>query len=236
MLLTSVALNVFLFAQGREYYLQLHETRLDPLGLDYGAPDPDATGPAGPERTTVVFFGDSRAAEWPAPDLGQYRFVNRGVGSQTSAQVVRRFDAHVRPLQPRLVILQVGINDLKTIPLFPERKVSIVARCQENIRQIVSQSTDLGATVILTTIFPVGRVPVERRPFWSDEVAAAVDEVNAYIRSLAGEQVVVLDAFAILADERGVARPEYSRDLLHLNEAGYEALNEALARSLGAGH
>lgn len=40
-------------------------------------------------------------------------------GAQTSAQVVWRFAEHIAPLQPDKIILQVGINDLKTIPLFP---------------------------------------------------------------------------------------------------------------------
>jgi lysophospholipase L1-like esterase len=182
----------------------------------------------------VVFFGDSRAQSWPAPDLGPYTFVNRGIGNQTSAQVAQRFKDHVEPLRPQIIVVQVGINDLKAIPLFPERKETIVANCQENIGQIVADAARLGATTILTTILPVGRVPVERRLFWSDDVALAVDEVNGYIRSLEGEDVIILDAFAVVADERGVAQSEYSSDLLHLNAAGYEALNKELVGMLAA--
>jgi lysophospholipase L1-like esterase len=59
-----------------------------------------------------------------------------------------------------------------------------------------------------------------------------VNEVNAGIRSLAGPDVVVLDAFDILADQEGVIRAEFGRDLLHLTAAGYEALNEALVHTL----
>jgi lysophospholipase L1-like esterase len=182
----------------------------------------------------VVFFGDSRAQGWPEPSLSQYNFVNRGIGNQTSAQVAQRFEHHVEPLHPRVIVIQVGINDLKTIPLFPGRKRSIIANCQENIGRIVADSTRLGASTVLTTILPVGKVPVERRLFWSKDVALAVDEVNTYIRSLEGPDVTVLDAFSLLADRQGVARPEYSKDLLHLNAAGYETLNSELARVLAA--
>jgi lysophospholipase L1-like esterase len=45
-----------------------------------------------------------------------FSFVNRGINTQTSAQVLGRFDKHVVPLHPNIVIVQVGINDLKTIP------------------------------------------------------------------------------------------------------------------------
>ena len=224
----SLALNGFLFNQGRQYYLELNETRLSPLGLNYYPTTPGQQRPANPRRQTVVFFGDSRAANWPSPDLERFEFVNRGVGSQTSAQVVQRFDYHVRPLQPQVVIVQVGINDLKTLPLFPERKALIVANCRKNILEIVERAVDLGATVILTTVFPVGQVPIERRLFWSEDVALAVEAVNGYIDSLAGENVVIFDAYSILADDSGMIRPEYSKDLLHLNAAGYEALNGEL--------
>jgi len=217
----SLALNGFLFNRGRQYYLELNETRLDPLGLNYYPT-------ANPRRQTVVFFGDSRAASWPSPDLECFEFVNRGIGSQTSAQVVQRFDYHVRPLQPQVVVVQVGINDLKTLPLFPERKALIVANCRKNIQKVVERAGDLGATVILTTVFPVGQVPIERRLFWSEDVALAIEEVNGYIVSLAGENVVIFDAFSVLADDSGMVRPEYSKDLLHLNAAGYEALNGEL--------
>ena len=226
--LASIALNYLLFQRGRQYYLQLNETRLDPLGLSYYDPVPDGQRLASADLPRVVFFGDSRAASWPPPDLGQFEFVNRGIGAQTSAQAVLRFDDHVQPLCPQVVVVQVGINDLKTIPLFPERKESIVANCEENIQGIVARSTDLGAVVVLTTIFPAGRVPPERRPFWSEDVALAIDEVNAYIRSLGGGQVVVFDAYSILADDSGSTDPAYSRDLLHLNRSGYERLNAEL--------
>lgn len=84
------------------------------------------------------------------------------------------------PLQPDIVILQVGINDLKTLPLFPERQEEIIANCKTNIQQIVDKSLQADASVILTTIFPLGQLPIERRLFWSEEVALAIDDVNQF--------------------------------------------------------
>jgi len=39
--LVSVALNYLIFARGKQYYLQLNATRLDPLGLSYHPTDPN---------------------------------------------------------------------------------------------------------------------------------------------------------------------------------------------------
>jgi lysophospholipase L1-like esterase len=229
-LLASLVINAVLFSWARRYYLELNETRLNPLGLDSFASDAYVT-----DKPLVVFFGDSRAADWPAPDVDRFAFVNRGLGAQTSAQTLLRFDAHVASLRPRVVIVQVGVNDLKTVALFPERRQAIVATCVSNIRHIVVRSVDLGATVILTTIFPVGNVPLERAPFWSPDVAASIREVNTAIRLLAAPNVVVFDAYGLLADaDTGLLRPAYAEDELHLNTAGYAALDAELSRLLAA--
>ena len=91
---------------------------------------------------------------------------------------------------------------------------------------------DDGAIVILTTIFPIGEVPLERQPFWSPDVAKAISEVNIFIRSLEAQDVIILDAYSILANESGMMRDEYAQDMLHLNVTGYAALNEHLAALL----
>ena len=66
-LLISVAMNLLLFDRGRQYYLQLNATRLDPLGLSYYATEIDQQPTAIPSQKRVVFFGDSRAADWVFP-------------------------------------------------------------------------------------------------------------------------------------------------------------------------
>jgi GDSL-like Lipase/Acylhydrolase family len=153
----SIALNARLYDQARKYYIEINQTRLDPLGLAEYPINPQETPNTGQLR--VVFFGDSRAASWPAPSLPGYEFINRGISSQTSTQALQRFPYHVRSLKPNIVIVQVGINDLKTVALFPGRRTAIVAACQANIRQIVAAARQLGAVVIVTTIFPTGDVP-----------------------------------------------------------------------------
>lgn len=227
-LTASLIANAILYQQGEQYYRQLNETRLDPLGLRNFA----NTQIRSTDKIQVVFYGDSRAANWPEPaGLEQFEFVNRGVGAQTSAQMLGRFEQDIAPLLPNIVVLQVGINDLKTIPLFPERRAEIIAGCKTNIKQAVDMSVALGAKVILTTIFPVGPVPVYRQPFWSPEVARAVDDINAYIQTLSAPDVIGFDAHAMLA-ENGETRKEYAVDTLHLNSDGYAVLNSELVKVL----
>jgi lysophospholipase L1-like esterase len=127
-----------------------------------------------------------------------------------------------------------GINDLKAIALFPKQRNAIVANCQANIKQIVDESRSLGAVAIVTTIFPVGEVPLERQAFWSDAIGQAVKEINAYIATLATEKTIVFDTVPILADSQGLMLRKYRENELHLNQQGYGSLNQKLAQLLPA--
>ena len=222
--LISIAANVVLYEHAHQYYLHLNASHLDPLGLSTFADTSVNVQPP-----LIVFFGDSRAAEWTAPDqIKSVTFINRGIGNQTTAQLLGRFQAHVRPLHPQLIVLQAGINDLKTIPLFPDQKEAIIHNCKANLKQIVDLSLATGSRVIVTTIFPLGKLPIERRLFWSEDVEIAINDVNAYLETLASERVIVFETDKVLANSDGMVYPQYSQDFLHINPAGYAALNEAI--------
>jgi hypothetical protein len=75
------------FNQAKKYYIELNETRLDPIGLKYYPTKPQEV--AGKRPVRVVFFGDSRAASWTAPKVNGYEFINRGISSQTSIQTIQ---------------------------------------------------------------------------------------------------------------------------------------------------
>lgn len=224
-LLCSLFANVGLFWFAKEQYKNANAIRLDPLQLSYfeQVPLPMQSG-----KHRVVFYGDSRALSWPAPDIENIQFINRGIGNQTSEQIRLRYDSHILPLQADILIVQLCVNDLKTIPLFPQNRVRIVEQCQHNLQEIISKAEVAGAKVILTTVFPVGKVSPERYLVWSDEVRLAIREINHFIKKLANDNVIVWDTYALLEGKKNRIRTEYSRDLLHLNQQGYEVLNQHL--------
>jgi lysophospholipase L1-like esterase len=164
---------------------------------------------------------------WQSPsDTTHYQFVNRGISYQTTAQILGRFDQDIPPLHPDVMVLEMGVNDLKTIPLFPERRKQITDAAIKNIGDVVHRSRDLGATVIIVTVFPIGPVELSRKPFWSDDVAAAVSDANKAIESFAGDDVLILHADQTLLAADGKIRGDYALDTLHLTPAAYQALND----------
>lgn len=225
LLIGSLVSNVLLYRQASRTYRELQEVRLDPYGLGHRF----AKAPSVPTASAsiVVLLGDSRAEQWPAPGDSRFHFVNCGIDGQTTEQIRGRLDAQVLPLHPRVVMLQAGINDLKTIGIFPNRRDQIVAACKANIREIVGRCRSAGSTVIVTTVFPTGPVPLQRRPYWSPQIDRAVEEVNDDIRSIRSEGVIVLDAWQVLQQD-GRLKSAYAADTLHLTPPAYESLNQAL--------
>lgn len=224
-LLLSLVANRALLQRARSYERLFNMMRRDPLGLEQFEMSENSA-----LQGSVVFFGDSRARQWPVPPARQPGavYANRGIDGHTSTQARLRFDAHVRPLQPRVVVVQVGVNDLVGIPLLPEQRDTIVAETQANIAAIVAAARDAQAVVILTTIFPPAHTTFADWLSNAAEVAGAIDEVNAFLKTLAGDDVLVMDTAVVLADDRGRVRDEYRLDLWHLSPEGYAALNQAL--------
>lgn len=231
-LLVSLALNAVLWQQAVGYYTDIQGLRLSPL--EEGKVRSRDLRPATEGSRLWVFFGDSRSAQWPAPPLEGFEVRNLGIGGQTSVQVAERMADQLLPLKPDTVLLQVGINDLKAIAMLPADRDAIVAETKRRIDQIVDALRAQGAKVILTTIFPRGALDLQRRPFWSSDVDAAVQEVNRHIRGRVGPGVSLFDTEAVLRGDDGLIQPAFARDLLHLRPAGYDALNEALLRHLAA--
>ena len=224
----SIVLNFLLFGKAKQYYTEVNAIRLDPAGLGYFSTTPIAK--PSDERIRVVVFGDSRASDWEIPIIEGYEFINRGVPSQTTVQTLQRFEAHIDPLRPDIVLLQVGINDLKTIGLFPEHADEITQTTTANMVRLVERAEALGAAVVLSSILPTGDVPLARRPFWSPDIELATREVNSTLRDLADhrESIYFFDAAAVVTDEHGQMSAAYQVDELHLTADGYTALNRAL--------
>jgi lysophospholipase L1-like esterase len=232
LLVASVGVNAYLVQIARGYEKGANSVRLDPGGLRIYASE--RTKPRG-DDPLLVFFGDSRIAMWPAPAFATgYRIVNRGIGYQTTAQMLVRIDADLASLQPNVVVLEAGVNDLKTIADFPARRGEIVADCEAHLARIVQRCHEMGARVVLVTVFAIGDVAPWRAPFWSNDVRVAVREVNAILPSLVGDKDVLFDANAVLVDEHGDVRRPFQVDYLHLSPAGYAALNQALQPALSA--
>jgi len=166
----------------------------------------------------VVFLGDSITDGW---DLAKYfpgkPYVNRGIGGQTTPQMLARMYADVIHLHPAAFILLAGTNDIAG-NTGPETQEMV----EDNIRAICELAASNKIKIILCLLTPVSdyaRKQTDHRP------PADIISLNHWIDSYAPDvHAQIADYYTALVDDKGMLREGYSDDGLHPNAKGYTLL------------
>lgn len=182
------------------------------------------------EQFKIVIIGSSRAAQWSSFKVPNSCLYNLGMNGQTSAQLTLRAKDQLSTYHPDIVIIQVGTNDIKAISLFPKKKALIFNNYQNNIKSTINIARSMYSKIIITTIFPIPRVPLYRKPFWTEHSTNAIIEFNNFLTALANnDDIYVFDSYNLLKAENSASIDKrYEKDFLHINEIGYHHLNENL--------
>ncbi|HEX4652390.1 MAG TPA: SGNH/GDSL hydrolase family protein [Granulicella sp.] len=187
---------------------------------------------AGEQR--VVFYGDSITDNWGRrPGTGTFfpgkPYVNRGISGQTTPQMVVRFEQDVVHLQPAVVVILAGTNDVagNTGPSTPEMT-------EDNFSSMAAIAKENGIKVVLASITPAYQYPWKR----SVQPVAAIHEINQWLKDYCDrEHFVYLDYYSALVDDKGGMRPGLSFDGVHPNAAGYAIMaplaETAITQALG---
>jgi len=180
------------------------------------------------DESRVVFMGDSITDAWPQPRFGEFfpgkPYIGRGISGQTTPQMLLRFRPDVIALQPKVVVILAGTNDIagNTGPMTLEEIESNMASMSE-----LAHTYDI--RVVLASVLPVydgghngeGKpvVMTDRRP--PEKILA----LNEWIKKYSAEnKLVYLDYFSAMVDEKGFLKRDLSEDGLHPNKAGYAVM------------
>jgi len=226
-LLIIAAAGMILIYKYKDLYKKNALLKVDPLEFaSVKLVDPAAEL----KDSEIWMIGDSRIGRWPEELLkSSTKITNLGVEGQTSSQVLYRFKSYLEMTTPSLVILEVGINDLKIIGLDDKLSNSIIQQYYRNIEQIIQLCRVRNTRIILISIFTVGKIELPRRLVWNGSVNEAISATNLKLSSYCDEEVIFwFDANSILSDNGLTVRPEYQEDFLHINTRGYEALSSSL--------
>lgn len=184
-------------------------------------------------RPRVVFIGDSLTEEWAAEDPELFRggVAGRGIGGQTSQQVLLRFRQDVIALRPQAVHIAVGTNDIAA-----NSGINRPQDLADNVETMIDLAGAHGIRVIVASMFPADVVPARRE---IEGVPARIAQLDGLLRALAARRgVVFADYRSALADSRGRPLPGLTHDGLHLTKAGYAAIRpvaeQAMATALSA--
>jgi lysophospholipase L1-like esterase len=109
----------------------------------------------------------------------RWQFVNRGVGGETVGQVAQRFDADALSLDPDVIVLSAGGNDLIAADfLDPAARQAVIDRTCETLKDLSRRAAERGIPVLLATFAPPSRPDILRLPVWRESVRDSVAEVN----------------------------------------------------------
>lgn len=182
------------------------------------------------KQTNVVFMGDSITAGWSAGDTTLFSdgMVNRGIGGQTSPQMLLRFYQDVIALNPTVVHIMAGTNDLagNTGPNSPED-------FKNNIRAMVDLAKANNIQVILASILPV--TSFAWQPGSNPE--PQITQLNSWLKQFSEQHnLVYADYYAVTVTDKGKFNPKLSNDGVHPHRVGYEVMrpivNEALRNAM----
>jgi len=185
------------------------------------------------KENRVVFLGNSITEGWaryfPTMFPGK-PYIGRGIGGQTTPQMLLRFRQDVIALKPKVVVVLAGTNDIagNTGP-------STIEMIEDNLASMAELAQANGVRVVLSSVLPVYDYP------WKPglEPAPKIIALNQWMKGYAREHgAVYLDYHSAMADARGGMRAELSPDGVHPNEAGYRVMaplaDKAIAEALRA--
>jgi lysophospholipase L1-like esterase len=186
----------------------------------YRAADAQLKPPAAGENR-VVFMGDSITDIWPLAEYFPGKpFINRGIGGQTTPQMLVRFRQDVIDLQPKVVVILAGTNDIagNTGPMR-----------LEDIEADYASMADLaranGIRVVFSSVLPIHNYTPQSQNFFAQRSPEKILELNRWLKNYcAAHGTLYLDYFSAMVDDKGLLRKDLADDGLHPNKAGFKIM------------
>jgi lysophospholipase L1-like esterase len=146
-----------------------------------------------------------------------------------------RFRQDVIDLQPKIVVILAGTNDIagNTGPISNDD-------IQANLASAAELARVHNIRVIFSSVLPVNNYTPESQEFFASRPMSRILALNDWLRKYcADKNLIYLDYFSAMADEKGMLKRDLTQDGLHPNQAGYavmaplaeKAINKALGGS-----
>ena len=182
-----------------------------------------------PAADRVVFMGNSITEGWAPlfPTLFPGKpYVGRGISGQTTPQMLVRFRQDVIALEPKVVVILAGTNDIagNTGP-------STIEMIEDNLTSMAEIARANGIRVVLCSVLPVYDYP------WKPglEPAPKIMALNAWMKDYAAKHnAVYVDFHSEMQDERHGMKAEYTYDGVHASEAGYRVMARIVEGGIAA--
>jgi lysophospholipase L1-like esterase len=182
-----------------------------------------ALTPPKPGEDRVVFFGDSITDIWHLDEYFPGKpYVNRGIGGQTTPQMLVRFRQDVINLQPKVVIILAGTNDIAG-NTGPMRLEDIEADCAS----LADLARANHIKLIYSSVLPVHNYTDRSKDFFAQRSPEKILALNAWLKSYcaaAANACTYLDYFSAMVADKGLMKKDLADDGLHPNAAGFKIM------------
>jgi lysophospholipase L1-like esterase len=180
-----------------------------------------------PGQKRTVFMGDSITEFWSVTNPEFFAgkpYVNRGISGQTTPQMLIRFRPDVIALKPDVIVLLAGINDIagNTGP-------STLEMISDNIFSMAELAKVHQIKVILCSVLPAYDFPWNKGSFPAEKIV----RLNSMLKNYAdANEIMYLDYYSALVDERKGLKATYANDGVHPNKAGYEVMARLVEKAI----
>jgi lysophospholipase L1-like esterase len=175
-----------------------------------------------PSENRVVFLGDSITDYWKLADYFPGKpYLNRGIDGQTTPQMLVRFRQDVINLQPKVVVILAGTNDIAgtTGPMRLEDIEADYASMAELARANHIR-------VVFSSVLPVHNYTPESQNMFAVRSPKKILELNRWLKNYVSghPDCIYLDYFSVMVDDKGLLKRDLADDGLHPNAAGYKVM------------
>src|ERR1700723_289846 len=217
---------------------QYRASRIDIYTDDFGElaryRDADAAlKPPAAGENRVVFLGDSITDYWKLADYFPGKpYINRGIDGQTTPQMLVRFRQDVINLHPAVLVVLAGTNDVAGVT-GPARNEDIEA----NYASMAELARLHHIRVVFASLLPVNNYTEDSKESFALRPRERILALNAWLKDYcAKNDLVYLDYFSAMIDDKGLLERNLSDEGLHPNAAGYKVMaplaEKAIARAI----
>ncbi len=174
----------------------------------------------------LLFVGDSITQGWPTSlwqkYFAPYKAANFGVGGDQTGNVLWRLEnGELEKLNPKVVVLMVGINNFGLNNEGPEEVFQGVKAVVDTLRHAFPD-----AKILLNGIFPYQETA-------QSPMRAPIIKANQLIKTLDdGKHVFFHDYGQLMLQDDGSISPTIMPDFLHPAEPGYQIWADAMMPTL----
>ncbi|WP_348813938.1 SGNH/GDSL hydrolase family protein [Flavobacterium maritimum] len=175
----------------------------------------------------IVFMGDSITEFWSTNDPDFFSgkpYINRGISGQTTPQMLVRFRADVIALQPAVVVILAGGNDIAgntgqaTLEMIINNIISMAELAKANQME-----------VILCSVLPAADFPWNPNQNPAEKMAALNKIIKAYANA---NNIAYVDYYSAMVNEQKGLQSAYSDDGVHPNQLGYQVMGPLVEKAI----